>query len=319
MWSPALREVDVERLIHEACDRGVTSFDTAPLYDFHRSEQIVGRALRGRRSQVQILTKVGLRWDDVHGRVLFEFTDPSGQRRAVRKDSRPLSIRTEVEASLRRLQVEQIDLLQIHHPDLDTPFEDSLGELARLRDVGLIRAIGVSNYSPEQLTKAIHALGDGGLDALQCEYSLVQRWPEQALLPLCSAHQVGVLAFSPLAKGTLAGFSRRRSRGMPRASRGTDYGSTLTRSLIYATVALVVEPIARAHDASADQVALAWLLAQHGQTAVVVGASTSEQLRSNASAASISLSEAERARIGNAFARLYLPLRVTQRLGRFSS
>lgn len=316
MWSPGLRAPEVERLIHQACDLGITSFDTAPLYDFHRSEEILGNALRGRRDRVQVLTKAGLRWDDVHGRVLFEFTDTAGVRRSVRKDSRPQSIRAEVEASLRRLQVEQIDLLQIHHPDLDTPIADTLGELSRLRDAGVIKAIGVSNYDAQQLTQASDALGAHGLDALQCEYSLVQRWPEHELLPLCLSRHVGVLAYSPLAKGTLAGLSRRRNRRLSKASRGSEYGTLLSRATIFVSVATALMPVARAHGVTVDQIALAWLLAQPGLSAVVAGASTAAQLRSNAAAASVSLSPEELRRIGEVFSLLATPLQLQRRLRR---
>lgn len=313
MWSPGLSESEITRLVHAAIDLGVTSLDTAPLYDFGRSEEIVGRALSGRRSRVQILTKAGLRWDDAHGRVLFEFTDRGGVRRAVRKDSRPKSLKAEVESSLRRLRADQIDLLQIHHPDIDTPIAESLGELARLRDAGLIRAIGVSNYSAPQLQLAVDALGPDGLDALQCEYNLLQRWPEQELLPLCRAHTVGVLAYSPLAKGLLAGFGRKHDRRLPVASRGGSHGRFLSSLAVRAAVKLVSEPIARRHGASPDQVALAWLLAQPGLTSAVAGGSTLEQVRANAAAASLSLTPTEISGLSSAFGGLRIPLHLLGR------
>jgi len=314
MWSPTLSEADITRLVHAACDHGISSFDTAPLYDFHRSEEMLGRAVADRRSRVQILTKAGLRWDAEHGQVLFSFHDAQGRLRAVRKDSRPVSLRGEVEASLRRLGVEHIDLIQVHHPDVVTPIADSLGELARMRDAGLIRAIGVSNYSPEQLANAVHALGPSGLDCLQCEYSLVERWAEAELLPACRAAGVGVLAYSPLAKGMLAGTSGWRKRSLGSANRGGSHASRLSRAVVQGAVQLALGPLARSHGVEVGQIALAWLLAQPGLTGVVVGASTRAQVISNAAAADITLSQDEVAEVGARFARLRLPLRILRRI-----
>lgn len=314
MWSPSLSASDITELVHVACDHGISSFDTAPLYDFHRSEQILGRALADRRSRVQILTKAGLRWDADHGQVLFSFQDAHGTQRAVRKDSRPTSLRGEVEASLRRLGVEQIDLLQVHHPDTSTPIADSLGELARLREAGLIRAIGVSNYSPLQLAQAAQSLGKGGLDCLQCEYSLIERWAESELLPRCREGGVGVLAYSPLAKGLLAGSSGRRERSRVSASQGGSYASRLSRAVIQEAVELALGSVSRSHRVSVSQGALAWLLAQPGLSAVVVGASAPAQIVANAAAARVTLSSLEVAEVGAKFARLRLPLRILRRI-----
>lgn len=314
MWSAQLREHEIERLVHAACDHGISSFDTAPLYAFHASEEMLGRALRDRRSSVQILTKAGLRWDSDHGRVLFAFTDGSGQRRQVRKDSRPASLRAEVEASLRRLQVEQIDLIQIHHPDVDTPIADALGELSRLRDEGKVRALGVSNYARDQLCEATDALGEWGLDALQCEYNLVERWAEREVLPVCMQRGVGVLAYSPLAKGVLAGAFRLRDARLTAASRGSSYGRLAARALTQGVVEAVNRAIARNHSASVDQVALAWLLHQPAVSAVVCGASTESQIAANARAQHLRLSEADIARMGGAFASLPPVLHAIARL-----
>lgn len=317
MWSGGLREPEIHRLVHAAIDHGITSFDTAPLYDFHGSEQVLGRALRDRRSRVEVLTKAGLRWDGEHGRELFQFTDAQGTRRIVRKDSRPPSLRAEVEASLLRLGVEQIDLLQIHHPDIDTKIADSVGELVRLRDEGKVRAIGVSNYSPDQLCAAIVAAGPAGLDSLQCEYNLLERWAEDELLPLCRAQNVGVLAFSPLAKGVLAGAFRARNRTLAPASRGSSYGRWLPRGLSELAVALVNTPIAKVHATTPDQVALSWLLLQPGVTSVVCGASTLAQVESNARAMQLRLDPEECGRINAVFAGLRPALRGLNRVGRW--
>ncbi|HTU57708.1 MAG TPA: aldo/keto reductase, partial [Polyangiales bacterium] len=109
MFSPRLSQAEIEHIVHAAHEAGITSFDTAPLYEFHRGEEQLGRALRGRWDRVQILTKAGLRWDSDHGRELFSFTDPRGEHRVVRRDSRGSSLREEVQASLLRLGCDALD------------------------------------------------------------------------------------------------------------------------------------------------------------------------------------------------------------------
>lgn len=298
-----------ERTLHAAVDAGITSIDTAPLYDFGACEAQLGVALAGLRGRVQILTKVGLRWDDpqAHGQVLFPFTDADGRPQAVRRNSRPESVRLEVERSLQRLRVDVLDLVQVHHPDPDTPIEDTMGALAELRRAGKLRAIGVSNYSAAQMARAQAALGDGvPLASNQVHYSLLERWPEVEVLPAARAARIGVLAYSPLERGLLAG-------GVPRTRFAADDGrrddpafhpDNLAR--IAAATQQSLQPIAEAHGATVAQVALAWLLAQPGLAAVVAGASSAEQAALNARAMAIALSAAQEAQIRAAFAAVKL-------------
>ncbi|HVS17564.1 MAG TPA: aldo/keto reductase, partial [Planctomycetota bacterium] len=157
--------------LRAALDAGMTSIDTAPVYGFGRSERVVGRALAGHRERAQVLTKVGLVWEEERGEFFFEGPDQDGVTRRVYKNSRPQSIRREVEASLTRLGLETLDLVQIHWPDATTPLAESLGALAELRAQGKLRAIGVSNFSSEQLGQAVGALGDVPLASTQERYS----------------------------------------------------------------------------------------------------------------------------------------------------
>lgn len=316
MFPARMGPSDIERVVHAALAAGITSFDTAPLYDFHRGEELLGRALRGRLAQVQLLTKAGLRWDDTHGRELFSFTDAQGQRRVVRKDSRPQSLRMEVEASLKRLGSDVLDLVQIHQPDEDTPIALSIEALAALQDAGQLRAFGVSNYDAAQLTLACQATGAGKLASLQSEYSLLQRWPERELLPLCTRNQVSFLAYAPLAQGVLAGRSTQRSAKALRASRGSRYEGALERVALRSAVQGTLSELAQAHHASSAQVALAWLLAQPGVSAVIVGASSVAQVREVAAAAELNLPRAELSTLGAAFARVAPLLKLSERLHR---
>jgi aryl-alcohol dehydrogenase-like predicted oxidoreductase len=311
MWSERLDTPSIERLVHAAFDAGISSFDTAPLYGFHSSEEILGRALRDRRDKVQILSKAGLRWDDTHGDVLFEFTDPSGTRRSVRKDSRPTQLVAEVEASLRRLGTDVIDLLQIHHPDPHTPLEESLGALSELVKKGKVRALGVSNFSAAQLSRASEFLRKSTpLSALQCEYNLLERWPERELSGLCGEHQLTLLAYSPLAKGVLS--AARQTRG-GRASDDSFYGHPLARLLIDAALRDTLEPLAARHAVDPGAIALAWLLSAAPTHAVVVGASSIEQAHSNARAQGVTLSTSDVDHLRARFARLDGPLRALRR------
>jgi len=174
--------------IRTAVERGVTLIDTAPVYGFGRSEEIVGKALAegGLRNRVQLATKVGLAWQDG----------------VIYRDSRPARIRREVEDSLRRLRTDVIDLYQVHWPDLETPFADTARTLDDLRREGKIRAIGVSNFSPAQMD-AFRAVAS--LDAVQPPYNLFEREIEADVLPYARRTALTVLSYGALCRGLLSG------------------------------------------------------------------------------------------------------------------
>jgi aryl-alcohol dehydrogenase-like predicted oxidoreductase len=174
--------------IREAIERGVTLIDTAPAYGFGRSEEIVGKALAeaGLRGHVQIATKVGLGW----------------KNGAVYRDSRPARIRQEIEASLRRLRTDVIDLYQVHWPDGETPIAETARVLEDLRREGKIRAIGVSNFSPPQMD-AFRAIAK--LDAVQPPYNLFEREIEADVLPYAKSTGLTVLSYGALCRGLLTG------------------------------------------------------------------------------------------------------------------
>ncbi len=290
------------RVVHAALDAGVSSIDTAPLYGFGEVERIVGRAIRGRRGRVELLSKVGLRWDDDHGAVLFHFSDAAGTRRAVRRDSRPASIRDDVEASLRRLGTDYLDLCQIHHPDEQVDLADSIATLEELVCEGKIRGIGVSNFTPPQLARAIAASG-GRLASDQLEYNLLKRGPERDIFPLAREHGVALLAYSPLDAGSLAGRLLQSNAIQDGRGRRASFRPANARA-INAALLEGLEPVARAHDVSLAQVSLAWLLHQPDLTGVIAGARCPDQVRDNARAAEIVLREDELNAIGSRFARL---------------
>jgi aryl-alcohol dehydrogenase-like predicted oxidoreductase len=287
---------DAERiaLFERAVDLGLTTFDTAPLYDFGGAERQLGVLLgRAGRTDIQILTKAGLRWDGEHGDVLFTFTDASGVRRAVRRDSRPAALRKDVEESLQRLAVDTLDLVQLHHPDRHTPIAESMGALLDLRAQGKLRHIGVSNFDARQLREAARALGDVPLCSVQPEYNLLRRGVERDLLPACRELAVGVLAYSPLAEGLLAGRPSPPDSRIPRRVRDALQG--------------VLRPLAEARGVPMATVALAWLTARPGVTAAVAGASTTDQLDGLVAALSLELEPEECRALEEAFGTNGLP------------
>lgn len=288
-------------------DAGMTSIDTAPVYGFGRSERVVGRALAGVRARAQVLTKVGLVWEEERGEFFFEGPDQDGVVRRVYKNSRPDSIRREVEASLARLGVETLDLVQIHWPDATTPIAESVGALARLREEGKLRAVGVSNFGPAQLDEAVRGLGDVPLASTQERYSLVARGIEQGALPWALAHGVGVLAYSPIEQGLLTGkvgLERTFPAGDNRQKRGTF--TPENRRRVHALLERVVRPPAERLGATWAQVVIAWTVARPGITCALVGARNAEQARENARAAELELTPGEWTAIDRGFAELEL-------------
>lgn len=307
-WGGADDEQSV-RAIHASIDAGANAIDTAPVYGFGRSERVVGRAIQGRRSEVLVYTKIGLRWDDERGEVAFETTDENGAPRVVRRNARPWSVRTEVEVSLERLGLETIDLIQVHWPDPKTPVAETMSALLELRQAGKVRAIGVSNFDVPTIQETRRVLGDVALASVQPKYNLVARDIEGDLLPYCAREGIGVLVYSPLDQGLLSGRVP-ASRSFPDSdgrSRRPSFRAE-NRAQVNAVLETVVRPIAERHRVTLGQVAIAWLLAQDGVSAAIVGARTPEQARENAAAADLELDPAEIAAIRAAFEALRLDL-----------
>src|SRR5436190_16727891 len=245
-WGPQ-DETESIRTIHTALDLGVNWIDTAPFYGWGRAEEIVGRALRG-RDEVLVFTKCGT------------LPDPE---RGDRMDLSPHAIRADVEASLRRLGRERVDLLQLHDVDRATPVEASWAEVQRLMDEGKVRHGGISNHSAADVERAL-AIGPVG--ALQYQYSLLHRDPERDILPLAIDRRIGLLAWSPLASGFLAeGFDL---TGLVSDDfRRTHPFAQLDLTSLRATLA----EIGRNHGRSGAQVALAWTLHHPGVAGAIVG------------------------------------------------
>ena len=187
MWG-GTDEGEALAAVRSALDHGITLIDTAPVYGFGRSEEIVGRALEesGKRDEVVLATKLGLSWRG--GRIF--------------RDSSPARVRREIEDSLRRLRTDHVDIYQVHWPDGTHPFEETARALQLLRDRGKIRAIGVSNFSVEQM----EAFSQGAaIDTLQPPYNLFERETERELLPYAKAHGIATLTYGAICRGLLSG------------------------------------------------------------------------------------------------------------------
>jgi len=313
-WGPlkdagaaARAEAEAVRAVHAALDLGMNAFDTAPVYGFGRGEEVLGRALAGRRGEALVLTKCGLRWEGLRGVDDLRMPGADGTLVKVERDSRPESVRAEVEQSLRRLGVERIDLIQVHARDPRTPVADTMGALAELRRQGLVREIGVSNYTAEELEEARRALGDVPLASDQPQYSLLARGIEADVLPWARRTGVGLLVYAPLAQGLLSGrvTAERTFREGEGRARKPDFAPA-NRARVNALLERVVAPVAARHRATVAQTVIAWTVGEPGVTAALVGARTAEQVHENAAAADVVLAPEERAAIGEAFRRLVL-------------
>jgi aryl-alcohol dehydrogenase-like predicted oxidoreductase len=266
------QEEESIRVIHRAIELGVNHFDTADVYGPYTNEELVGRALSGRRDEVVLATKVGMK------------VGPSGGYPLLR-DGRPERILHEADGSLRRLRTDAIDLYYLHRIDEKVPFEDQWGAMTSLVEAGKVRALGLSEASIEELERAqaIHPVA-----ALQSELSLWTRDPLDEVLPWCRDHGVAFVPFSPLGRGYLTGTLAGAS------FEGRDFRATnprFTPEALDANTAIVdvVRRIGERHDATPAQVALAWCLAQGDHVLPIPGTKRMRYVEENVAAASLEL------------------------------
>ena len=284
--------------IQASIDEGVTLIDTAPAYGQGLSEEIVGKAIRGRRDKVVLATKCGLVWHTVQGNHFFDYEGRPVHRYLGRE-----SIVYEVEQSLRRLSTDYIDHYITHWQDPTTPIDETVAALEQLKRQGKIRSIGASNVSADDLRTYV---GTGALDAIQEQYSMVKRDIERTLIPVCRENGISVLSYSSLALGLLSG-----KIGPERVFSGDDQRkdnptfSVANREKI-ARLMADIAPLADAHDATPAQIVITWTLSQPGITFALCGARNPVQARENAQAGRIRLSQPEITTISEA-ARRHLP------------
>ena len=279
------------RTIHAALDAGITLIDTAPAYGFGHSEEVVGRAIQGRREDVVIASKCGLRWDIDQGKPFFSCNEQGVISKEgplhIHKYLGPDSVRTEIERSLKRLGVDTIDLMQTHWQDVTTPISDTMGELMRLKEEGKIRAIGASNATPDDLDQ-YRAVGEIISD--QERYSMLDRKLDATNLAYCREHGMTLLAYSPLSHGLLSGkITANRQYGT--GDLRTGHRRFTPEALEQAAALLdALRPIAEAHGITLAQLVIAWTISQPGLTHALVGARRPEQALENAVAGDVKLS-----------------------------
>lgn len=277
------------RAIHAALDEGVNCIDTAPVYGFGHSEELVGRAIHDRRNHVIIATKCGLRWDVEQGESYFK-TTYAGATYNVFRNLRKSSIILECERSLKRLNTDVIDLYQCHWPDKTTPLEETMEAMLTLREQGKIRAIGVSNFTPAMMEECLRY---APIASDQPEYNLINRDIERDVVPFCIQHNIGLIVYKPIMQGLLTG-KVTADRTFPADDfRGHNkWFKPENRARVLAALAQI-QPIADAHNATLAQLVIAWTIRQPGITAAIVGARSPEQARENARAAHVALSDEE--------------------------
>jgi len=269
--------------LHRAIDLGVTLLDTADVYGSGRNEQLVGKAIRGRRNEVIVATKFG------------NVREPDGAFIGV--NGRPEYVQSACEASLKRLGIPTIDLYYQHRVDPNVPIEETVGAMARLVEQGKVRYIGLSEAAPTTIRKA-HATYP--ISALQTEYSLWSREPEDELLGTCRELGIGFVAYSPLGRGFLTGKIRRfedlapddHRRGFPRFQ-GENFAKNLR-------VVDRINEIAKEKQCQPSQLALAWLLAQGKDIVPIPGTKRRTYLEENLVAIDIELTSEELGRINEA-------------------
>jgi aryl-alcohol dehydrogenase-like predicted oxidoreductase len=274
-WGPQDDKTSINTIKH-ALALGINWIDTAAVYGLGHSEEIVGKAIKG-RERPYIFTKCSRVWDE-RGRI-------SGSLKAY-------SIRRELEASLRRLQVDYVDLYQIHWPDPEEDIEEGWSTLVRLKEEGKTRHIGVSNFNVEQLRR-IERIAP--VETLQPPYSLIRREAEKEILPYCREHNIGVIVYSPMMSGLLSGrMTRERIQKLPEddwRKRDDEFREPrLSRNL---ALQELLSNIAYPHNVSAGVVAVAWTLENPAVSGAIVGARSPQQIEELIPAAEFRLSESE--------------------------
>lgn len=266
-WSNEGDAVSV-RAIRKAYDLGINFFDTAPVYGFGHSEEILGKTLKPFRDKVIYATKCGLRWEK---KSLGSITKNATRR----------SILEEIDQSLKRLDTDYIDLYQVHWPDIKTSQEETMETLLEVQEQGKVKVIGVSNYSVEQM-KAI--MKSGKIESLQPDYSLLNRSIEKEVVPYCERNKIGIIAYSPLASGLLTGkygknakFSDWRGKGIIGCFSGAQFEKNMEK-------VARLKAMGKSIGKTCGQMAINWVVSQGQLTTALLGVKNEHQVEENVGA-----------------------------------
>jgi myo-inositol catabolism protein IolS len=269
-WDKQSDDTNIQA-IQKAFDLGIHTFDTAEGYGQGHSEEIVGQALKGKRKECVIATKVS------------------------RNHLKPADLRASAEVSLKRLHVDYVDIYYIHWPNNDIPIADTLSELTKLKDEGLIRAIGVSNFSIDQLKEAMEY---ARIDVIQPEYSLLHRGIEHELIPYCVEHSIGIMSYSSIAKGILTGAFHNGKAVVKDTDFRKDRRLFLPGHLEKEQPLIdVLKQIAEEKQVTLSEIAISWLLHQPALTSAIVGTQNEKHLAENTRAVDLTLTADELKRL----------------------
>jgi aryl-alcohol dehydrogenase-like predicted oxidoreductase len=249
--------------IHRALELGISWIDTAAVYGLGHSEEVVAKAVKGRRDKVFIATKCSQVWDE---------------KGKVRTHSGSASMQKEIEASLRRLQTDYIDLYQIHWPDWGTPVEESWSQMMRFKEEGKVRFIGVSNFGVDLLERCMKI---GHVQSLQPIYNMLERDIEAEIMPYCKAHGIGIVAYSPMQSGLLTGsFDIKK---LPNDDWRITHSEKFREPKFSRGLRLVekLSPMAARYGKSVGQLAVNWVVRNNAVTSAIVGARTPAQVEQN--------------------------------------
>lgn len=308
VWGNDPDDRESVRAIHAAMDHGINLIDTTPAYGWGRSEEVVGKAIAGRRDKVIVATKCGLWTDDERGSFFIEMDG-----KVMRRSLRPDTIEIEIERSLQRLGIDCIDLYQTHWPSVPpdfTPVADTMACLMKLREQGKIREIGVCNVSVPELESYLAA---GKIVSDQFRYSMLARQPEQDVLPFCANKGLATLTYMSLEHGLLTG-----KIGMDRVFAEKEFRSNAdwnpwfmgqNRQRVLDLLSGWA-PLARQSHCTMAQLVLAWTLAQPGVTHTLVGCRTEAHAHENARAGTLTLSDESLAKLNADLAKMGSPSRV---------
>lgn len=297
MWGGAEANAAI-RAIKAAFNSGITTIDTAPVYGFGRSEELVGKAMEGiSRDKYQILTKFGMNWQTEQGEFYFNSKDNDGKPFRMFKWASKEKVFQECEDSLKRLKTDYIDLYQIHWPDNTTPISETFEAVQRLIEQGKVRAAGVCNYNVDQVEEASETLQ---LASNQVPYSMIFRDIEKNVVPQAIEKEMGIIPYSPLQRGLLTG---KIKPGHKFNEGDTREGNRFyTHENIRRANSLLAEirPIADRHNATLAQIVINWTINRPGVACVLVGARDENQVADNTGAMSFKLTQEEMDKITRA-------------------
>jgi aryl-alcohol dehydrogenase-like predicted oxidoreductase len=297
LWGGA-EDKDALRALRAALDLGITSIDTAPVYGFGKSEELVGQAMAGvPRDKYQILTKYGMNWQTHQGEFFFDTFDRNDKPVKMYRYAGKEKVKQECEESLRRLKTDYIDLYQIHWSDATTPISETMEAVAELIKEGKVLAAGVCNYSAQQVEEALKTLS---IVSNQIPYSMVHRGIEKEEIPQALKKGIGILPYSPLQRGILTGkikpdhqFKHGDTRAMAKHYKPENIkriNAMLDK----------IKPIADAHNATLSQLVINWTAHRPAIACVLVGARDEQQVKDNAKALDFKLSVEEMNKINAA-------------------